>query len=200
MSINSFRALVAIALVVPGMVHAQGGAIFDRGAGYTPLTSGARATAIGDVLTVALVERTSATKSAGQTTGRNGSVGLSPPASGPLALFSATDLNMGGNQSFKGAGQAEQSNALSGEISVRIAEILPGGMMRISGEKRLTLNRGDEFIRISGLIRAADIGPDNRVASNRIADAVISYTGKGEVARASRQGWLQRFFSAVSPF
>jgi flagellar L-ring protein precursor FlgH len=41
---------------------------------------------------------------------------------------------------------------------------------------------------------------DNRVLSTRVADARITYTGKGEIARASRQGWLQRFFSVVSPF
>jgi flagellar L-ring protein precursor FlgH len=62
------------------------------------------------------------------------------------------------------------------------------------------LNRGDEFIRLSGLVRGSDIGPDNRIASTRVADARITYSGKGELARASRQGWLQRFFSVVSPF
>ena len=66
--------------------------------------------------------------------------------------------------------------------------------------KALTLNRGDEFIQISGLVRQADISPDNRIASTRVADAKIIYKGKGEIANASRQGWLQRFFSAISPF
>jgi flagellar L-ring protein precursor FlgH len=70
----------------------------------------------------------------------------------------------------------------------------------VRGEKLLTLNRGDENIRISGIVREADIGPDNRVLSTRVADARITYTGKGEIARASRQGWLQRFFSMLSPF
>jgi flagellar L-ring protein precursor FlgH len=46
----------------------------------------------------------------------------------------------------------------------------------------------------------ADVGIDNRVESTRVADAQIAYTGKGDVARASRQGWLSRFFQAVSPF
>jgi flagellar L-ring protein precursor FlgH len=72
--------------------------------------------------------------------------------------------------------------------------------MRVAGEKLLTLNRGDERVQFSGLIRAADISADNRVFSSRVADARIRYTGKGEIARASKQGWLQRFFSRVSPF
>ncbi|MDB5701116.1 MAG: flagellar basal body L-ring protein FlgH [Sphingomonadales bacterium] len=176
------------------------GAIFQAAMGYAPLTSGTRASMVGDILTIALVERTQATKSATQTTGRDGAIGLSPPATGPLALFAPSDLNMGGAQSFKGTGQAAQSNALSGEISVTIVAAYSNGTMLVRGEKTVTINRGEEIIRVSGLVRSTDIGPDNRVFSTRIADARITYAGKGEVANASKQGWLQRFFSIVSPF
>lgn len=175
------------------------GAIF-LAENYTPLTSGARAGRIGDIVTIVLVERMSATKSNSATTGRNGSVGLTPPATGPLNLFSPTDVNMGGNQSFKGKGDAAQSNALSGEVSVTVAAVYPNSTMLVKGEKLVTLNRGDENVQFSGLVRAADIDTDNRVPSTRVADARIRYTGKGEIARASQQGWLQRFFSRISPF
>lgn len=214
MSTSSFKAVALLALVAaraprvdygpsappPPAPPAATGAIFQPSSGYAPLTSGARAGAVGDVLTIVLVEHMQASKSAGQTTDRSGSIGLSPPTSGPLALFSSADVGMGGSNAFKGAGQASQTNALSGEISVTIAAVYANGTMLVRGEKALTLNRGDEQVRLSGIVRAADIGPDNRVASTRVADAHIAYTGRGEVARASRQGWLQRFFSAVSPF
>jgi flagellar L-ring protein precursor FlgH len=176
------------------------GAIFQAAAGYAPLTSGARASSVGDILTVILVERTQATKSATQSTDRNGAIGLTPPATGPLSFFTGSDVNMSGGQSFKGAGQAAQSNALTGEISVTIAATFANGTMLVRGEKMVTLNRGEEMIRLSGLVRDTDIGADNRVLSTRVANARITYTGKGEVARASRQGFLQRFFSIVSPF
>jgi flagellar L-ring protein FlgH len=175
------------------------GAIFQA-ENYSPLTSGSRASRLGDILTIVLVERMSATKSNSATTGRNGNVGLTPPATGPLNLFNTTDINMGGDQSFKGKGGAAQSNALSGEVSVTVAAVYPNGTMLVKGEKLVTLNRGDENVQFSGLVRAADIGVDNRVASTRVADARIRYTGKGEIARASKQGWLQSFFSKVSPF
>ena len=81
-----------------------------------------------------------------------------------------------------------------------IAEVYPNGTMLVKGEKLLTLNRGDERVQISGIVRAIDIGSDNRIASTRVADANIRYVGKGEIARASKQGWLQRFFSIISPF
>ena len=177
------------------------GSIFQASMGYTPLTSGARAQSVGDIITIVLVERTQATKSNSADTNRSGSIGLTPPSTGPLSkLFSASDIAASGEQGFTGKGNATQSNALSGEITVTIAAVYPNGTMLVKGEKALTLNRGDEYIQISGLVRQADISPDNRIASTRVADARIIYTGKGEIARASRQGWLQRFFTMISPF
>jgi flagellar L-ring protein precursor FlgH len=179
---------------------AANGSIFQTSQGYAPLTSGTRAATVGDLLTVVLVERTQAAKSAVANTGRKGDIGLSPPVTGPLSLFTPQDFNMGGSSSFDGKGQAAQSNTLSGEVSVTVAEVYPNGTMLVRGEKLIRLNRGDEFIRFSGLVRPTDVSADNRVASTRVANADITYSGKGEIARASRQGWLQRFFSIVSPF
>jgi flagellar L-ring protein FlgH len=176
------------------------GAIFRASAGYAPLTSGARASMVGDVLTILLVERTQASKATSQTTGRDGSIGLTPPATGLFNLFSPSDVTTSGTNAFKGQGQAAQSNQLTGEVTVTVAAVLPNGTMRVRGEKLVTLNRGDETIQFSGIVREADIGSDNRVLSTRVADARITYIGKGEMARASKQGWLQRFFSRVSPF
>src|SRR3954471_2827992 len=135
------------------------GAIFQAARGYAPLTSGNRAAVTGDLLTIVLVERTQAAKTSTANTGRNGSIGLSPPVSGPVALFSSNDFNMGGQSSFDGKGQAAQSNLLTGEVSVTVAAIYPNGTMLVRGEKQLRLNQGDEYIRLSGLVRQSDIGP-----------------------------------------
>ena len=176
------------------------GAIFQADFGYSPLTSGQRAGAVGDVITIVLVERTQGSSSSSSATDRNGSIGLTPPSTGPLSFFNPTDVSMGGNSEFAGAGESGQANRLVGEISVTVAEVYPNGTMLVRGEKELRINRGHEFIRIAGLVRAADVGPDNRVASTRVAHAQIDYIGRGEIARASRQGWLQRFFNILSPF
>lgn len=179
---------------------AANGAIFQAVNGYAPLTSGQRAGQVGDVITIVLTERTQGSSSSSSNTDRDGSIGLSPPPTGPLSFFTSTDVAMGGNQAFQGAGQTGQSNSLFGEITVTVAEVLPNGTMRVRGEKELRINRGHEFIRVSGIVRPGDLTADNRVASTRIADARIEYLGRGEIARASRQGWLQRFFSIISPF
>jgi flagellar L-ring protein precursor FlgH len=176
------------------------GSIFQVDDGYAPLTSGARAARVGDMLTIVLAERTQASKSNAAKTDRSGNISLTPPATGPLDLFKPTDIGASGANSFDGKGSATQSNQLNGEISVTIAQIYPNGTMLVRGEKLLTLNRGDEHIRISGIVRDADITADNRVSSTRVANAKITYSGNGEIARASRQGWLQRFFTMLSPF
>jgi len=176
------------------------GSIFQAANGYSALTNGGRAATVGDVITIQLVERTQASKSNSANSGREGSIGLSPPTTGILNLFSSSDVGSSGTQDFKGSGGAAQSNQLSGEISVTISRVFPNGTMLVRGQKQLTLNRGDEYVQISGLVRQADISPDNRVLSTRVADARITYSGRGEIARASRQGWLQRFFSIISPF
>lgn len=188
----------SVTMPMPPAPLPANGSIFQGG--YVPLTSGGRAGAVGDIVTIQLVERTAATKSNAAGTQRDGNIGLTPPATGPLSLFNPSDIAMGGGQQFKGKGDASQSNALSGEVSVTIAAVYPNGTMLVRGEKLLTLNRGDERVQISGIIRAIDISPDNRVLSTRVADANIRYVGKGEIARASQQGWLQRFFSLISPF
>lgn len=177
------------------------GSIFQVNDGYAALYEGTRARRVGDPLTIVLVERMSASKSASSKLDSGGGFGITPPTTGALSsLFNATDAAMSGKRNFGGTGSADQANALSGEVSVTVAQVFPNGTMLVQGQKRVTLNRGDEFVQIKGLIRVADIDANNRVASTRVANAQIAYTGKGDVARASRQGWLSRFFSVVSPF
>ena len=121
---------------------------------------------------------------------------------GALALFKPTSgtASATGSRGFTGGGTADQANSLSGEVSVTVAEVYPNGTMLVQGQKRVTLNRGDEYVQIQGIVRVADIDFDNRVLSTRVADAKITYTGRGDLQRQSRPGWLQRFFSLVSPF
>lgn len=183
----------------PVAAPANGG-IFQANDGYAALYEGQRARRVGDPLTIVLVERTSASKSASSKLDSGGGFSLTPPTTGALNLFDKSDASASGNRNFNGTGTADQANALSGEISVTVAEVYPNGTMLVQGQKRVTLNRGDEFVQIKGIVRTADIDAYNRVASTRVADARIAYTGKGDVARASRQGWLSRFFQILSPF
>ncbi|KQU61703.1 flagellar biosynthesis protein FlgH [Sphingomonas sp. Leaf339] len=182
------------------MPIAATGSIFAAGDGYAALYEGWRARRVGDPLTIVLVERTAASKSAGSKLDSKGEFSITPPSAGPFKLFSKAEASASGNRGFDGKGSTDQANSLSGEVSVTVAAVYPNGTMLVQGQKRVTLNRGDEFVQIKGIVRTADVDLNNRVPSTRVADAQIAYTGKGDVARAGRQGWLSRFFSVVSPF
>lgn len=167
---------------------------------YVPLSNGTRAGRVGDILTIDLVENMQATKSNSAQIGKKGSIGILPPVTGPLSFVTSSDLNIGSNQSFNGGGAAAQNNQLRGQISVVVIEVYPNGVMLVRGEKLVTLNRGDERVEFYGMVRQADVGPGNRVASTRVTGARIRYYGEGEIANGSKQGWLSRFFSAINPF
>ena len=166
---------------------------------FSGLVTDRRARRVGDLITIRLVERTRASKSASAESGRDSDNALRFPPVIPFAASLNQATQGGSKQNFKGSGSAEQNNELFGEITVTVAEVLPGGILRIAGEKRLLLNRGEEHLQITGLVRVDDLGFDNVVPSTRVADARIRFGGSGQVADNSRQGWLARFFAKISP-
>ena len=89
-----------------------------------------------------------------------------------------------------------QNNSLSGTISVTVYRAYPNGLLAVRGEKWLRLNQGDEYIRFSGVVRKQDISPNNTVESERVADARITYSGTGDVAAGSEQGWVSRLLNS----
>ena len=184
----------------PPAPRAAGGAIFNVSAGYAPLYTGHRARAVGDPVTILLVENFTTSKSSGSKTERGGGASITPPTAGPLGFLNPEALKASSQSSFKGQGNATQTSTLSGEVSVTIAEVRPNGTALLRGEKRLLLSQGQEWIQFSGIVRLADLDSDSRVASTRVADARIEYAGNGSIARAGREGWLSKFFNIVSPF
>lgn len=158
-----------------------------------------RAHRIGDILTITLVESTQASKKAKTNTSKkNGSTISSPTLLGQgLTIGGKTaDSSLASNNAFTGDGSSEQSNQLTGEITVTVAQRLSNGALVVRGEKWLTINQGEELVRISGIVRPQDIGNDNIVASSRVADARIEYVGKGTLADSNTRGWLSRFFDS----
>jgi len=160
---------------------------------------------VGDVITVTLSEKTVSKKSSGVAVNKSSSTafdsgtvlgGVAPSYKG-LGL----ETSIAQDRTFAGDADADQSNSLQGNITVTVAEILPNGNLIVRGEKWITLNRGDEFIRISGIVRPEDIAPDNTIISTRLANAKISYSGTGALADSQSMGWLSRFFnSSYWPF
>ncbi|SDS67166.1 flagellar L-ring protein precursor FlgH [Halopseudomonas xinjiangensis] len=179
------------------------GAIYQPGFEMT-LYDDRKAHRVGDIITITLTERTAARKSAESEMSKSSSVELANPTLlGNVVGAKGLDLgvNISGSRSANGESEANQSNSLTGSITVTVAEVLPNGILAVRGEKWITLNTGDELVRISGLVRSDDIGQDNTVLSTRVADARITYSGTGAFANSSQPGWLSQFFlSPLWPF
>lgn len=150
---------------------------------------------IGDVLTVTLNESTRASKNAETKIRKDSEISLPEPnILGKNDFGIATSIQ--NDRDFQGKAEADQSNSLAGNITVTVVEVLPNGVLKIRGEKWLSLTNGDEYVRLTGLVRPQDIDPGNMVASSRIANARIAYGGTGDFDQANQMGWLARFFNS----
>lgn len=189
----------------PPMVRAaapvnQSGGVFNPDAGLS-LISDSRAFRVGDVVTVNLQETTQASKKAGTSFSKDSSASVSPLTLLGGQTTSKNLLGLNGTRDFNGDTSSTQQNALSGAVTVIVQEVLPNGLLRVAGEKILTLNQGEEFLRLRGYVRAADIDASNQVSSLRVANARIAYSGQGTLADVNTPGWLTRFFAGpLMPF
>jgi len=195
-------------------IEPVGGSIYQS-SGDVRLFEDVKARRIGDVITVLLQESTSASKSAKTSTDKDQETAIANPTffgaspqfnlPGFIPLDSNRDntlqQNLEAARSFEGEADSSQSNSLTGAITVTISDVLPNGNLVVRGEKWLTLNQGEEFIQISGIVRPQDVGTNNTVLSSQIGDARITYSGEGVLAESNEMGWLARFFNhPVWPF
>ena len=182
---------------VPTSAQANG-AIYQAGHDIA-LFENAVARRVGDTLTIRLNERTNASKSSTTSTSKSTSIDMRAPtiAGRPVTAHGTEILaaSVDNNAEFDGEGASTQSNRLEGDITVTVAQRLPNGNLLVRGQKWISINQGQEFVRIQGIVRPIDIDPDNSISSLRVADAMIAYGGKGALANANSPGLLARFFN-----
>ena len=199
----AFEPIYPSAHIAPEGEAPTGGIFKTSGGGL--FASDIRAREVGDILTVALNETFSATKAQSAASAKSDAFDVDLPVGIPNLFTGGFDkgadpLKAGTARTFSGSGSAAQSNTLTGLLTVTVTRVFDNGNMEIAGQKKLTLNNGGEYVRLTGLIRQQDIAANNTVLSNRIADAQIVYVGAGEIADSGRQGWLSRTMRSVSPF
>lgn len=209
-----FAAAYPAAHAAPVARQAASGAIYQHGHDIA-LFEDVKARRIGDILTIRLAEQNNATKTSETEIKRNNASSIENPTilgstpqfdlPGVLPLASTRnntlESSLTADHDFAGESESEMSNSLSGEVTVTVADVFPNGNLFVRGEKRLNINQGNEYIKISGIVRPVDIASDNSVPSTKVADATIIYNGDGATADANRAGWLTRFFvSIASPF
>lgn len=168
-----------------------------------------KARRVGDILTIKIVENSSATNKASTNTDRSSSLsaGLEgffnleksyPADHGFFNPFSSVGGSI--DSQFGGSGATQRSGALSAYMTAKVVEVLPNGNLLIEGNREVRVNAENQMITLTGMVRPRDIAADNVIQSTYIADARIAYSGTGVLNDRQRPGWFTRVMDKVWPF
>jgi flagellar L-ring protein precursor FlgH len=150
----------------------------------------------GDVITILIVEYTTAEASAGSQTDRSMNHGFGTSAGqGPLDFVPLSSFGANSKNSHKGKASTSREASLKGTITAKITSIDPNGNLMVKGQRSVVINGEEETTTVEGFVRPQDVQSDNSVYSHNIADAKITYKGKGSVKDGAKVGFITRFFN-----
>ncbi|MCL2845772.1 MAG: flagellar basal body L-ring protein FlgH [Chitinivibrionia bacterium] len=155
-----------------------------------------RAMRHGDLLTVLVQENAQANTTSSTNTKKRNSFGINN-SQGRGSLRRIPMFEAGGDlgTEFDGSGATTRRGNLVARVTVNIDEVLDNGNLVISGSRVIMVNEEKEIISVSGIVRPQDIGSDNTILSQNIANAEIKYSGQGSASSAQRPGPIARFFN-----
>lgn len=184
------------------------GSLWSERGELAEMFSNAKAKRIGDILTIKIVEASSATNKASTSTDRSSGISAQVnglfnleneiPASKSFNPFSGVSGSL--SSDFEGTGATQRSGALNAYMTARIVDRLPNGNLIIEGNREVRVNAENQLITLTGIIRSRDISAENVILSTYIADARISYSGSGVLNDRQKPGWLMRVLDKVWPF
>ncbi len=179
------------------------GSLFHK-VSYRPAFEDPRARAVGDTVTIQIVERVTASQTSKSTANRttSGSASISAfPLLSPMDLANLkAGVGTGSASDFSGKGGTESANTFSGTITTTVVDVLPNGHLVVTGEKQIGVNQNVDVLRFSGTIDPRVVQPGSIVNSTQVANARIESKGRGAQAEAQTVGWLTRFFFSFLPF
>lgn len=155
---------------------------------------------IGDMILVKLDENMSAKKQLNYKSQKSDSFTLDP------VTLNAGSISVDGDKlnaeyeqekDFDSSAESKQSNSLMGDITVFVRNFTHNGNLIVAGEKWMTLNKGKEYIRFSGEIRAIDIEKDNSISSVKVGNSQIEFTGQGSLQENQDPSLLGTLFSIL---
>jgi flagellar L-ring protein precursor FlgH len=182
---------------VPPAATPANGSIYQAQS-FRPVFEDRRGRMVGDIINVVITERTTANKNGTSSASKKGAVGFGVP--GPLQGRFGANIGTETNNSYSDAAAQSASNAFSGTLGVTVVEVLPNGNLVIAGEKQVAMDKGTEFIRISGVVNPDTIGAGNSVPSTAIADARVEYRTNTHLDRSELTSMASRFFLSLLPF
>jgi flagellar L-ring protein FlgH len=162
-----------------------------------------RARRVNDLVTVRVIEAISAQGSADSSLDKDSSAsasvtGLFGAESRFPGWLDPTNLaSLGANTSFEGGGSTARAGSLTAVITARVAEVMPNGDLALEGVREIEINGDRQIIVLTGIVRAADIGPGNVVPSTAVGQMRIRYFGRGLIKDNLQPGWLVRALNKI---
>jgi len=183
----------------PDPVQPTNGAIYQASQ-HRPLFEDRRARHIGDMLTIAIVENTSAVKAGASSGNKNGTASFGVPGASAIRKVFGASVSTDAAHEFSDTDNQSASNTFTGTITVTVTEVLPNGNLIVAGEKQVAMNKGVEFVRFSGMVSPDKIGVGNTISSPNVADARVEYRTNSQIDRAEMTAMVSRFFQSLLPF
>jgi len=206
------------AAIIPGQIYETppsrraDGAIWPGDTANNLLFIDAKASGVGDIVTVIIDETATSSQKATTDVGKDSTLVMDWTALFGLDRNLGVDNFLGSADPFdpravaslarntKGNGTTTREGKLTARISVVVSQVFPNGNFAIEGRRSITVNNEEQIVILRGIIRKQDIDFDNTISSRYIANASISYAGEGVVADEQRVGWLTRALTYVWPF
>ncbi len=160
------------------------------------LFSDNKASRVGDIVTVHIVEKTTAINKSNTQDDHSTESALTIDT----GAATATKMKLGGGAKFKGNGVTGRSDQFSATVSCLVLEVMPNGNLVIEGQRRMKINNEEQYIVVRGIVRRDDITYNNTIRSSQMASADILYTGEGAMDGSKKPGWLSNAFRTIWPF
>jgi flagellar L-ring protein precursor FlgH len=181
------------------------GSLFTDGSLALTLVGDFKPRRVGDLVFVDVTETSTANVSSNASRSRDsgtlgGLAGLLAALPSPSAAAISSVVNGLGQRSYAGKGSTGRTSDLKARIAARVIEVLPNGDLRIEADKMVKINKEDERLTVSGIVRQRDISPDNAVASTAVGELRVALSGRGVASADNQPGWLFRIFDKISPF
>lgn len=164
----------------------------------------ARAHRAGDIITVKIEIDNKASLNSTSNRSRKSSADADLGFNYDLMGVVGADVNGAGdvssNTSAAGQGSTARSERIDMSVAAIVTQVLPNGYLLIEGSQEVLVNFEQRALHVAGLIRPADIAPDNTISYEKIAEARIAYGGKGRITEVQQPGWTQQIWDRVAPF
>ena len=194
----------ALALLSLALVPAAFGGSLWPATAQRGMIADPRAALTGDIITIVVSEAVAASNSQSTKTARDSSISdaVSNFVYSGLASHKGNmpSLALSGKAAYDGSGDISNNQSLSSRAAVLVTDVLPNGNLVIEGVRVVTFSGETQYVVLHGLVRQADIAPDNTVQSSNIADARVEFYSKGQLTDAQKRGWLANLYEKLRPF